>query len=200
MEIRTTTIGGFLDLLAAAEPTPGGGGAAGLIGATGAALGAMVVRYAEGKPRYAAHAAAHAAAVRALDGHRGALLDLADRDAVAYRDLSAAMALDKGDPGRGEAVSRAARAAIAVPLELMERCAGVAEVLASVRGSTSRWLASDLSIAVNSAVTACRAARLLVLANADSLGDDSARDEALSRAEALLERASAAMASFEDGG
>ena len=41
-----TTLGEYLQALASAEPTPGGGSAAALVGATGAALIAMTARVA----------------------------------------------------------------------------------------------------------------------------------------------------------
>ena len=47
------TIPGFLDALASERPTPGGGGAAAISGAMGAALVSMVCNLTIGKKKYA---------------------------------------------------------------------------------------------------------------------------------------------------
>ena len=48
------TISNFLDALASNAPAPGGGAAAALLGATGAAFVSMVCNLTLGKPKYAA--------------------------------------------------------------------------------------------------------------------------------------------------
>ena len=52
--LATLAAADFAERLAAREPVPGGGGAAALVGALGAALASMVANYTVGKPRYAA--------------------------------------------------------------------------------------------------------------------------------------------------
>ena len=54
MQTAEKTCEGFLSELAAKVPAPGGGGAAALAGALGAALGSMVANYTIGKKKYAA--------------------------------------------------------------------------------------------------------------------------------------------------
>ena len=51
--IQDLTVDIFLKELSSKSPTPGGGGAAGLGGAVGAALGEMVVNLTLGKKKYA---------------------------------------------------------------------------------------------------------------------------------------------------
>ena len=43
----------FIEALASGEPTPGGGGAAALVGSLAAALGSMVANLTSGKKKYA---------------------------------------------------------------------------------------------------------------------------------------------------
>ena len=55
MELAELTTRGFSELLASDAPAPGGGSAAALEGALGAALIAMVCRLTADKPRYREH-------------------------------------------------------------------------------------------------------------------------------------------------
>ncbi len=66
----------FLDRLASAAPTPGGGSVAALCGALSAALGSMVCNLTIGKPRYAEVEAAMAAALAELEYLQSDLADL----------------------------------------------------------------------------------------------------------------------------
>jgi len=51
--MKELTLYGFAEKLASKEGVPGGGGAAALAGALGAALGAMAANLTVGKPKYA---------------------------------------------------------------------------------------------------------------------------------------------------
>ncbi|MFM7807430.1 MAG: cyclodeaminase/cyclohydrolase family protein, partial [Planctomycetota bacterium] len=79
-----TTLADFAARLAEKVPSPGGGAVAAVTLAHGAALGAMVLRYTVGRPAFAAHEPANAAALAELDAMRATALALADRDASAY--------------------------------------------------------------------------------------------------------------------
>jgi formiminotetrahydrofolate cyclodeaminase len=79
-------IDAYLDRLASADPTPGGGSAATLVGAMGAALCAMVARITAASERYA-------------DVHQAALAVVADGDALRER-FAAARPLDEAAYGR----------------------------------------------------------------------------------------------------
>jgi len=52
-QIKDTAIEGFLDALASNQATPGGGSAAAILGAMGAALVSMVCNLTIGKKKYA---------------------------------------------------------------------------------------------------------------------------------------------------
>ncbi len=77
-------LGDFAQALASGDPVPGGGAAAGVVGALGASLTAMVVRLSLGRPKYAEHAALHQEALEASDAARVRFLELAEADAAAY--------------------------------------------------------------------------------------------------------------------
>ena len=106
MAIRDQTIGEFLDQLAERVPAPGGGAAAALLAAQGAALLGMVARYTTGE-KYAEHQVTISRIIAEVDELRNIALRLADADADAFlavdRRLPAAQVHGRGAgrPGRG---------------------------------------------------------------------------------------------------
>src|SRR5436190_10080222 len=81
--ISDEKIGDFLERLAARVPVPGGGAAAALHAAQGAALLGMVARYTTGS-QYAQHEAAIGRIIAEVDELRVLALRLADADADAF--------------------------------------------------------------------------------------------------------------------
>jgi len=86
----------FCDRLASADPTPGGGTAAGVTGAVAAALVAMVARTTIGKKKFADRQAAMEAIRDEADGLRRDLLGQAEADARAFDAVLAASRMPKG--------------------------------------------------------------------------------------------------------
>jgi formiminotetrahydrofolate cyclodeaminase len=78
------TVSGFLDAMGSKEPTPGGGAAAAIAGATGAALIAMVGRLTVGKAGFEDLDDRMQALVERADGARAEFLALGDQDAEAF--------------------------------------------------------------------------------------------------------------------
>ena len=112
MELTQLSCEEFLSQLASKAPAPGGGGAAALVGAAGAALGNMVGSLTTGKKKYAAVEAdiqAHKAAVlaEALDGACAVPLDIMDACCEGIR-----LAADYAAKGSVLAVSDAGCAAL----------------------------------------------------------------------------------------
>ena len=105
MAIRDQTIGEFLDELAGRVPAPGGGAAAALLAAQGAALLGMVARYTTGE-KYAEHQVTVSRIIAEVDELRNIALRLADADADAFLAVTDAYRLPRST---GE--ERAARAA-----------------------------------------------------------------------------------------
>src|SRR4051794_20379227 len=92
---RDLTLRAFVDRLASAEAVPGGGSAAAVGAALGAALVAMVASLSEGRPKYAEHAGLHAESRDTGRRLATRFLDLADEDAAAYAGFAAAMKMPK---------------------------------------------------------------------------------------------------------
>ncbi len=75
----------YLDDLAAKLPTPGGGSAAALSAAMGAALISMVVNFTIGKPKYSGYELELKKILNSSEKLRKAFLDLVDQDVEAYK-------------------------------------------------------------------------------------------------------------------
>ena len=124
------SLGQFLDDLAGKAPTPGGGSAAALIGALGAALVSMVSNLTIGKANYAAvepemrELLAHAETIRRQ------LLDAMAADIRVFSLVMAAYALprtpESATATRTAAIQSALRSATEVPLICARLCAEVA--------------------------------------------------------------------------
>ena len=176
----------FADELAARTPTPGGGGAAAYVGALGAALASMAGHFTLGKPR----CADVEDDVRRLLGEaeevRSALLDLVDADARAFRRVTSALALPKGDPRRAGALEAATRGACEPPLAMMDRTAEAVRILEELRYKCSRLLLTDVGCGAVLCSASLRAASLNVYVNTHSLSDRAVARELDARCDALL--------------
>ncbi len=185
IDLASMSVGGYLDALAAAQPVPGGGAVAGVTLAQANALGSMVVGYAIGKAKFAAHDAAHRAAHETFERGRRAAIELAAEDAKAYEHLNRLWKLPKGDPLRA-GFDAAVLEAIRAPDESLALAKSTLDALAVLVGTTSASLASDLRIAIDLAAVGARAAQENVRINLPSVADESARTEISARTEAML--------------
>jgi formiminotetrahydrofolate cyclodeaminase len=145
-------IDAYLERLASAEPTPGGGSAATVVGALGAALCAMVARITAGSERLRAvrgEAEALAAAADALRERFGAARPL---DEAAYERVVRASALPKGDEAAKRARGSALQAALAGAAEAPLAAAGLAAegfgLAERAAGLGNAHLASDVECAL----------------------------------------------------
>jgi methenyltetrahydrofolate cyclohydrolase len=93
MKYKNQTLTQYLNDLSAKLPAPGGGSAAALAGALGAALLSMVVKFTLGKPRYAPFEKELTRILGKAEASRKELLELADADIAAYLSKNAAKSL-----------------------------------------------------------------------------------------------------------
>ncbi len=168
-------IDAFLEKLASSAPEPGGGAAAALVGATGAALISMVANLTIGKPQYAA-AQSEMEQVRArADALRAKLVAAVDRDAEVFRRVMAAYALpratDEEKAARRQATQRALKEASRVPAEVVRLCRDVAGLskVTTERGNVQA--VSDAAIAALLADAAAQSAALNVKINLKLITD-----------------------------
>ncbi|MEP0846020.1 MAG: cyclodeaminase/cyclohydrolase family protein [Phycisphaerae bacterium] len=155
----------YLARLGSAEPTPGGGSAAALVGALAASLGRMVCALTQGRPKFAAVEEQVRQLASRFTRAAAMLQHLIDEDAAAYAELSAAFKLPRDDAARGERVSAAAGLAAAVPLETMTISQQVWHDLRRLESVGNPALKPDVLAGQHLALAAARAAEANVRAN-----------------------------------
>jgi formiminotetrahydrofolate cyclodeaminase len=140
-------IGTWLDDLASSSPTPGGGAAAGVAAATGAALIAMVGHLTIGKAGFEDLDERMRALVERADAERRAFLSLADQDAEAFRAVMASFRLPKETDDEKSArtlrIQEAYEGAAAVPMELATRAVDLMELAEDATAMGNPNAASD---------------------------------------------------------
>ncbi len=174
-EFLTGSVQSYLDALASGDPTPGGGSAAALSGALGAALLCMSARFTVGREKYAAFEPAAQAVLDEADSLRPKLEALMDEDAVAYGNYRAASALPKGTDeekaARKAALQEATRASALVPLAICRLSYRLLELAPALAENCNPYLVSDVVVATHMALSAFRSALINVRMNLGSLDD-----------------------------
>jgi len=178
----------YLEALASHEPIPGGGSAATLVGAVGAALAAMVARIASRNPKYAALHAAAGDAVRRADALAAALTQAGRRDEAAFAQVVSAQAMDRGDAEqarrRKDALETALGLAAEAPLAAGQLALDVLHLTRDVLDIPAPGLASDVGCAAEFARAALAGSAYNVRVNHRFMHDEAriAEQEARLRA------------------
>jgi methenyltetrahydrofolate cyclohydrolase len=197
MSFSSLPLGQFLDRLASAEPTPGGGTASAVAGAMGAALLIMVA----GLPKTRT-STGEARAV--LDGVRAELQPLralfegcADRDAAAFNAVMAAYRLPKATDEdkalRQASIARAMQGATEVPLQTLRLACRALELGEAVAQHGNVSAASDVGVAGSLLHAACEGAAANVRINLGTWSEEAFRTDTAAAADALSAQAAAAL-------
>jgi formiminotetrahydrofolate cyclodeaminase len=145
------TLDSYMEALASAAPTPGGGSAATIVGALAAGLVAMVARITAQNPAYAAKLAEAETIASEADALRLKLLEAHTLDEKAYGEVVQAMALPKSTPdekfARTERLQRALAHAAAEPLHAAQLALDVLALADRAGGLENHHLDSDVSCA-----------------------------------------------------
>ncbi len=193
MQLVELRVKEFADVMASDAPAPGGGSAAALAGALGAALTAMVGALTLGKKKYedcqALAEEVQAGAVRLKDELTAAV----DRDTEAFNVISAAFSMPKETEeektARSEAIQNGLAACIESPLTIMamsHEALGLAERLL---GGFNESAASDLGVSALMLRAGLLGAWLNVRINLGSLKDKEKAAVYEARAREILEKA-----------
>lgn len=141
----------FLDDLASSAPTPGGGTAAAIAGAMGAALAEMVTALTLAREKYASAHEAMRLIAQAAAAARRELLALASEDAEAYDGVVSARRLPKDTEEqkahRDERISRANRRAAEVPMRTARAAGSLLERIPELAEKGNPNAASDAGAA-----------------------------------------------------
>lgn len=159
----------FVEMLASSTPSPGGGGAAALVGAIGTALGHMAGSLTVGKKKYADVEAEILALNTRCMLLEKELLDQVREDEKAFLPLAAAYKLPKDAPGYDRFMDEAMLEACRVPLKIMELCCQALDCIAVVAEKGSRLAVSDAGSGAVCCKAALQAASLTVFINTKSL-------------------------------
>lgn len=177
--MRDQPIGSWLDDLASAAPAPGGGAAAAMNAAVGAALVSMVCNLTIGKPKYAEHEPIMREALDAATRLRAQAVQLADDDAAAFGAVTDAYKLPKETDAdrttRTAAIQAALVGAAAVPLRVAAVAAEIIELTGRVLPGANVNVLSDVAVAAASARAALDAAVINVEINLGAMKDEERR-------------------------
>lgn len=189
-DFRQQTIGQFLDELASGAATPGGGAAAGLAGAMGAALMSMVANLTIGRKKYAEHEEEMRQLQARADDVRREMTALAERDAVVFDNVMAAYKLPKDTEeqraDRDAAIQRALVEATQVPLRTMEQAAAIYELAVPLSQKGNTTAISDVGAGLLLAEAALHAAMLNVKINLGLMTDQAFIDPVRRQTDELL--------------
>ena len=167
----------FLQELSSSAPTPGGGGAAALIGAISASLCSMVANLTTGKKKYAQYQEKIDEYLDILPGIIENLEADIKKDADAFAPLAAAYSKDKSDPDYNEVMEMATLNAAIAPLEITRDIYNLVPIIEEMAIIGSRLAISDVAVAATSAIAALESAVMNIYINTRTLADREAADK-----------------------
>jgi methenyltetrahydrofolate cyclohydrolase len=190
---KNSSIAAFLDDLASERPTPGGGGAAAVCGAIGAALVSMVANLTIGKKNYESVSEELKFVNAKAEALRAELTRAIEEDVAAFNSVMAAYGLeratDEQKTQRTAAIQAALKEATIAPLRAVKACFEVIRLSAAVAEKGNLNVISDAGVAVLAANAGLRSAALNVFINAKAIKDREFAEKQLAEVNALLAEA-----------
>ena len=188
--IKQSAIETFLDELASQNATPGGGSAAAIIGAMGAALVAMVCNLTIGKKKYAEVEDEMRILLAKAEQLRQRLTGMIEDDVKAFDAVMGAYGMAKETvaekAARSAAIQEALKLATEVPLRCCHAAREVIDVAAAVSAIGNLNVISDAGVGVLAAYAALRSAALNVYTNAKMITDKAFAETKVKELETLL--------------
>ena len=193
MKLAEMPVTEFVNLMASDAPAPGGGSAAALEGALGAALTAMVCALTVGKKKYADVQELAVESQKKAEDLKARFVDVMDRDTEAFNAVSAVFAMpkdtDEQKAARKAAMQEALKGCTKTPFEMMQLACETLELTRSLVGRLNASAASDLGCSALSLRAAIQGAWLNVLINISGIADEAFAAEYRKNGEALLAKA-----------
>ena len=195
-KIKDTAVEPFLDALASQAATPGGGSAAAIIGAMGAALVSMVCNLTIGKKKYADVEDEMKHVLGKAESLRRRLTSMIEDDVQAFDKVMAAYGMPKETDAdkarRDDAIQVSLKLATDVPMRCCHAAREVIDLarIASDKGNLN--VISDAGVAVLAGYAALRSAALNVFTNARMINDRAFADAKLEELHELLAGAESA--------
>jgi formiminotetrahydrofolate cyclodeaminase len=189
--IKDHSIQVFLNELASKASTPGGGSAAAIMGAMGAALVSMVCNLTIGKKNYAEVGEELRSVLARAEAVRERLMDMIQADVEVFNQVMSAYGLPKDTEEqkatRSHAIQVALKAATEVPLDCARACLETIKLSQIVAEKGNLNVISDAGVAVLAAYAALRSAALNVYINARGIKDEAFAKARLAELEKILE-------------
>ena len=159
----------FINTLASKEPTPGGGGAAALVGTVAAALCSMVANLTSGKKKYEQYQEDIDRILAYLEEVIPEINGYIEKDAEAFAPLAEAYKIPKDDPKKAEIMEKALLVAAVVPMELAGKLYDLIPVMEELEEKGSNMALSDVAVAAVCCKAAMEGAVMNVYINTKSL-------------------------------
>jgi formiminotetrahydrofolate cyclodeaminase len=189
--IKDKSIQTFLDELASKASTPGGGSAAAIMGAMGAALLSMVVNLTVGKKNYEGVEEDMNKLLQRTEELRGQLTGMVKADVEVFDKVMTAYGMSKDSEEqktrRSAAIQAALKEAADIPLECANLCAEVIRLSEPVAEMGNNNVISDAGVAVLAAYAALRSAALNVYINIGGIKDEEFVADRRGQLEGILE-------------
>jgi glutamate formiminotransferase/formiminotetrahydrofolate cyclodeaminase len=183
-------LGRFLDETASESPAPGGGSVAAAAGALGAALGTMVANLSAHKKGWEERWEEFSQWAERGQRYKDELLRLVDEDTRAFNQVMQAIGMPKEtaeeQSARQEAMNRATRRAVEVPLQVMQVTAESFDLLEAMAREGNRQSISDVGVGAICARAAVRGAWLNVRINLPGLHDKAEEQRLLAEGDRLV--------------
>ena len=174
--IKDKSIQVFLDELAGKASTPGGGSAAAIIGAMGAALISMVANFTVGKKGYEDVDTEARNILDKSEDLRNQLTGMIKADVDVFNRVMAAYGMpkdtDEQKSARSGEIQAALKEATDVPLSCARVSAEVIKLSKSIAGKGNKNVISDAGVAVLAGQAALRSAALNVYINIGGIKDE----------------------------
>lgn len=180
----------FLENLAEATPTPGGGGAAGLAGAVATSLAQMVAGLTATRRKYAEH---HLELNQILDEAKrlqAELLKSIEDDAHVYKRVITVLSYqtDKNDTSVTQAIEDALIGAAQVPLTVVQLCGEVVKIGERLIDIGLEHAAADAVAAIFLAQAAARISLLNIKANMREVSDTKLKTSWVNKATRIVKQ------------
>lgn len=166
----------FAKELASKKPVPGGGGAAAMVAALGAALNTMVANFSYGKKKFIDIKYKHEDLINRGEILRDKLIDLVDKDAQYFEPLSKAYVMPSNNEEekklKNDTLQNCLIAACSAPMETLEFSYDAIVLHKEIVEISSINIISDVGVGIQFLKAALNSAYLNVLINLNSIDDE----------------------------
>jgi formiminotetrahydrofolate cyclodeaminase len=180
----------FAKELASKKPVPGGGGAAAMVAALGAALNTMVANFSYRKKKFLDVKYRHEDLIKRGEILREKLIDLVDKDAEYFEPLSKAYVMpsytEEEKKIKNETLQKCLMDACSAPMETMKFSYDAVLLHEELVNISSENIISDVGVGVQFLKAALNSAYLNVLINLKSMTDNNYVAAYKDKAEKLL--------------